>query len=211
MRTHIITPQNRIAYADILSAMFRQRTAVFVNRLGWKNMTVIDGEERDEADADPDVEYIVTIDDNGELVGSLRLTCTTGACLLNGPLCNYLEKPLARVQTDWEMTRLTSSTCEDDPRSSKSFAYLAVGTLEWTALRGVTKLYGIGEASMMGLIGGLGLKISLDGPPIGFEPGKMAFAFSLPIEQASLDNVRSAMRIRTSVLATPFGQEEVAA
>ncbi len=211
MRAHIITPQNRLAYANILSAMFRQRTAVFVDRLGWKNMTVIGGEERDEADADPDVEYIVTIDDEGELVGSLRLTCTTGACLLNGPLSYYLEKPLSRVQTDWEMTRLVSSTREDDPRSSKSFAYLAVGTQEWAAEKGVKRIYGIGEASMVGLIGGLGLSISLDGPPVEYETGKTAFAFSLPIGQASLDSVRAAMRIRTSVLATPYEHDEVAA
>jgi N-acyl-L-homoserine lactone synthetase len=211
MRTHIITPQNRSRYAHIVSAMFRQRAAVFVDRLGWQNMTVIDGEERDEADRDPDVEYIVTLDANGELVGSLRLTCTTGGCLLNGPLSNYLEKPLLQMPTDWEMTRLTSSTDADDPRSSKSFAYLAVGTQEWAAQRGVKKIYGIGEASMVGLIGGLGLDVSLEGPPVEYEAGKTAFAFSLPIGPESLASVRSAMRIQTSVLGHLDNQDGIAA
>jgi acyl homoserine lactone synthase len=211
MRTHIITPKNRKAYSSILSDMFVQRKQLFVDRLGWDNMVVVDGQEHDDADSDPDVEYIVTIDKSGSLLGSSRLTPSLGKCLLRGPLAYYCETPVIPSPITWELTRLAPSTDPDDPINGRSFAFLAAGILEWAVDRGITRVLGIAEPPLIGIAGGLGVKLSIDGPPIEYEPGKVAFAFSFGVDQEALETARKALQFSGRVTIERGLADEVAA
>ena len=211
MRTFIINNTNGCFHQPILAAMFRQRKELFVDQLGWANLVVTDGGERDEADTDPDVTYLVTVSDENELIGSCRLTPTKGKCLLGGALSTYLDSPIEQLETTWELTRLAPASDPLDPRHGISFAHLAVGGLEWALQTGVDKVFGIAEPPLMAIAGGLGWRIKIEGPSVEYEPGKSAFAFSFPVDEATLQSTRSAFRLRGRVLSDPFEKNEVAA
>jgi N-acyl-L-homoserine lactone synthetase len=211
MKTVILDRHNRSELAHLYTAMFRQRAILFAEVLKWDNMSVVNGEERDDADSDPNVEYLVTVDDAGELVGSCRLTPSLGKCLLAGPLAFYLNEPLPRTEKIWEFTRFAPSTYPDSPLNGQSFVGLGVGVLEWGLMRGVDKLYGIAEPSLLGIAGSLGAKISLEGPPVEFQPGKKAFAFSYPIDDETLDFARKSLKLKGSVMGSLVTSTEVAA
>jgi N-acyl-L-homoserine lactone synthetase len=211
MHTYVINPSNYHFHKPILSAMFRQRKELFVDRLGWANMVVTDGGESDEADTDPNVTYLVTVSDTSLLIGSCRLTPSVGKCLLGDPLSNYLDAQIERRETTWELTRFAPASDPSDPHHGHSFALLATGVLEWALGSGVDKVFGIAEPPLMAIAGGLGWRISIEGPPVEYEPGKSAFAFSFPVDEATLQSTRSAFRLRGPVLSNPFKHDEVAA
>jgi N-acyl-L-homoserine lactone synthetase len=211
MRTFEINSENRASFTSILKAMFRQRKALFVDRLGWANMTVEDGEERDEADADPNVVYLVSVDPRGQLVGSCRLTPTRGLCLLGGPLAHYLDAPITRDLSSWELTRFAPATSPTDPRHGRSFANLATGVLEWALKNDVLIVFGIAEPPLMAIAGGLGWRVKIEGPPVEYEAGKMAFAFSFPADLETLRLTKKALQIDGAVLVEVPDEKELAA
>jgi N-acyl-L-homoserine lactone synthetase len=211
MKTYIITPDNRDEHVQTLSDMFAQRKHIFVDQLKWSNMTLIDGGERDLTDTDPNTEYLATLLDDSKLVGACRLAPTLGNCLLAGPLAHYLTNPLPRSHDAWELTRFAPATDAKDPLHGRSFAGLSAGVLEWGLRRGVTKIFGIAEPPLMAIAGGLGWKVVLEGPPIEFEKGKAAFAFSFPVDEETLASTRHALRLRGPVIADAHTQIEAAA
>ncbi|GIU66348.1 acyl-homoserine-lactone synthase [Candidatus Phycosocius spiralis] len=211
MRTFYIDNANRQYHQNLLQDMFRQRKELFVDRMGWTNLSVVDGGERDEADDDPNVTYIVTVGHTNQLIGSCRLTPTIGKCLLAGPLSAYLETQLERRAATWELTRLAPASDPSDTRHGISFAHLAVGGLEWGFENGVDKVYGIAEPQLVAIAGGLGWRIKIEGPPVEYEPGKSAFAFSFPVDEATLHTTKAAFNLHHRVLSDPFLKREVAA
>lgn len=211
MQTFLINNQNRNSQSDKLNAMFQHRKALFVDRLGWANMVVTNGEERDEADTDPNVVYLITVDDAGRLVGSCRLTPSLGECLLGGPLSNYLEAPIERCAATWELTRFAPASDPVDPLHGRSFANLAAGVLEWALENRVSKIFGIAEPPLMGIAGGLGWRIEIEGPPVNYEIGKAAFAFSFPVDAATLETTKKALRLNGAIILASFQAREVAA
>jgi N-acyl-L-homoserine lactone synthetase len=211
MRTHIITRANRAQYQSELTQMFVQRKRLFVDHLNWANMNVVEGGEQDEADLDPNIEYLTTLADGGNLVGSCRLAPTESICLLGGPLAHYLDQPLERSPTSWELTRFAPSTDPKDPRHGRSFAFLSAGVLEWALAKGITKVFGIAEPPLMAIAGGLGWRVKIEGPPIEYEAGKAAFAFSFPVDTETLQTTRKALRLQGPVVFDYFTQIEAAA
>jgi N-acyl-L-homoserine lactone synthetase len=211
MRTYVINSENRASFTTSLNSMFRQRKLLFVDRLGWSNMKVEGDQERDEADNDPNVVYLVTIDSKGTFIGSCRMTPTQGLCLLGGPLANYLDAPIAGASDCWELTRFAPTTDPRDPSHGQSFAFLATGVIEWALENGISKVYGIAEPPLMAIAGGLGWKVKLEGPPIEYEVGKQAFAFSFPPDIETFTATKSAFRLGAAVLAKTEDERVLAA
>jgi N-acyl-L-homoserine lactone synthetase len=211
MKLKVLSPKSLPGDGALRAAMFRQRTEVFANRLGWANMTIVNGEERDEADCEPAAEYLVSVDPDGSLVGSCRLVPVAGQSLLRGPLASYMDRPLAANGTGWELTRFAPATDPADPRHGRSFGLLAAGVLAWALKRSVTRVYGIADHHLMGIAGGLGWQISIEGQPIEYEPGKVAFAFSFPIDQATFSKTCGALRMASVPLEDAADSTLVAA
>lgn len=72
---------DRHFHPDLFEQMFRMRTAVFADRLGW-DVAVVDGREVDRFDAE-DPLYLLCVDELAEeLKGAVRLLPTTGPNML---------------------------------------------------------------------------------------------------------------------------------
>ncbi|MYM54181.1 acyl-homoserine-lactone synthase [Thalassovita mangrovi] len=100
---------NRHLFKEILDEMYALRARVFHDRLGW-DVVITDGKEIDEFDALSPT-YLIALDDEGDVVGCLRLLQTTGPHMLADVFYDILdgEPPLRSAQL-WEVTRFCVDT-----------------------------------------------------------------------------------------------------
>ncbi len=136
-----IDGMNKDKFGAILADMHRLRARVFHDRLGWE-VEVRDGMEIDSFDA-LDPTHIVSLDEEGRVVGCMRLLQTTGPHMLADVFCAILdgEPPLRSAQL-WEATRFCVDTEQlDRGRSRNSISYVTsevmVGAFEYARRAGV--------------------------------------------------------------------------
>jgi N-acyl-L-homoserine lactone synthetase len=111
---YIIDSLNAKDYPDLLDAMFRLRKRVFSDRLGW-DVQVTEGREIDLFDG-LDPAHVISVDDEGKVVGCMRLLQTTGPHMLADVFSSILDgEPPLRSSTVWEATRF----CVDTQRLSR--------------------------------------------------------------------------------------------
>lgn len=85
--------------------MFEARAKVFCGRLGW-DVATGDLGEMDEIDRRARPIYFNYVDDDGMLIGSLRVVSTAGKTVLAGPHGNdFLSLPAMRSARRWECSR----------------------------------------------------------------------------------------------------------
>lgn len=105
----VIDAMNRDRFGDVLEEMHRLRARVFAGRLGW-DVQVRDGMEIDEFDA-LDPAHVVSLDDDGNVVGCMRLLQTTGPHMLADVFNAVLDgEPPLRSSQVWEATRFCVDT-----------------------------------------------------------------------------------------------------
>lgn len=96
-------------YSGLLVEMHQLRARVFSGRLGW-DVKVKDGMERDAFD-DLNPAHIISVDDDGRVVGCMRLLPTTGPHMLSDVFsCLLDDEPPIRSARVWEATRFCVDT-----------------------------------------------------------------------------------------------------
>jgi acyl homoserine lactone synthase len=121
--------------------MHRLRARVFQDRLGW-DVEVRDGMERDHFD-DLNPAHVVSMDEDGDVVGCMRLLQTTGPHMLSDVFFDLLdgEPPLRSAQV-WEATRFcvdTRKLTSGQTRNSISYvtSEVMIGAFEYAQAAGV--------------------------------------------------------------------------
>jgi len=105
----IIPAHKSHEHADLIDQMFRLRAKVFAGRLDWQ-VQVINGWERDRFD-DLEPLYVVSVDDDGRVLGTFRLLQTTGPTMLFHVFSACLPEGLVvRSPIIWESTRFCADT-----------------------------------------------------------------------------------------------------
>ena len=92
-------------HPDLLAQMFKDRAAVFKDRLDWDVNVNSDGWEIDEYDYQQPV-YVISTNDGITHQGSLRLLPTTGPHMMDGPFISFFDTDPIRSPVIWECTRL---------------------------------------------------------------------------------------------------------
>ena len=105
----IVDALNRHKFGPLLDEMFKLRTRVFHDRLGW-DVKITAGKEIDHFD-DLHPAYLIALDDLGDVVGCMRVLQTTGPHMLSDVFYDILdgEPPLRSAQL-WEVTRFCVDT-----------------------------------------------------------------------------------------------------
>ena len=138
---YVIDSLNRTEYPKLLTDMFRLRKRVFHDRLGW-DVQITDGQETDLFDR-LDPAHIVSVDDDGEVVGCMRLLQTTGPHMLADVFSSILDgEPPLRSSTVWEATRFCVDTQRlSGGRGRNSISYVTsevmIGAFEFAMSAGV--------------------------------------------------------------------------
>ncbi|WP_425045410.1 acyl-homoserine-lactone synthase [Primorskyibacter sp. S87] len=137
----VIDSLNKHLFGDVLDQMFELRARVFQGRLGW-DVKVSNNKEIDEFDA-LDPVHVVSLDDDGDVVGCMRLLQTTGPHMLADVFAAILdgEPPLRSAQV-WEATRFCVDTvklCGGKTRNSISYvtSEVMIGAFEYAKRAGV--------------------------------------------------------------------------
>ncbi len=138
----VIDSLNKHEFPALLDDMFRLRKRVFADRLGW-DVRVSNGMEKDKFD-DLDPAHVISVDDNGEVVGCMRLLQTTGPHMLSDIFGELLDgEPPLRSATVWEATRF----CVDTERLTRgmernSISYVTsevmIGAFEFAMSAGIS-------------------------------------------------------------------------
>lgn len=132
---------NADQFTGLLTQMHELRARVFRDRLGW-DVDVIDGQERDHFD-DLFPTHVISVDDEGRVVGAMRLLQTMGPNMLADVFSSILQgEPTPRSPLIWEATRF----CLDigllqggQTRNSISYvtSEIMVGAFEYARAAGV--------------------------------------------------------------------------
>jgi N-acyl-L-homoserine lactone synthetase len=152
----IIDSLNLREHADIVKDMFRLRKRVFADRLGW-DVQISQGMERDRFD-DLDPAHVVSVDDEGRVVGCMRLLQTTGPHMLSDVFSSILDgEPPLRSATLWEATRFCVDTDRlVSGRARNSIAYVTsevmIGAFEFAMSAGVTDAVAVIDPVMDGVL-----------------------------------------------------------
>jgi len=137
----VIDALNRHEFPDILDEMYKLRARVFQGRLGWE-VTVRDGREIDAFDA-LDPAHVVCLDEDGDVVGCMRLLQTTGPHMLADVFHALLDgEPPLRSARVWEATRFCVDTKKlTGGKTRNSISYVTsevmVGAFEYAREAGV--------------------------------------------------------------------------
>lgn len=137
----IIDALNRHRFGELLDDMYKLRARVFQDRLGWE-VDVRDGKEIDDFDA-LNPAHVVCLDEDGDVVGCMRLLQTTGPHMLADVFPSILDgEPPLRSSRVWEATRFcvdTKKLTGDKKRNSISYVTSEVmtGAFEYAREAGV--------------------------------------------------------------------------
>lgn len=137
----VIDGINAGKYPGLLRQMYQLRARVFKDRLGW-DVQVKDGMEKDHFD-DLDPTHIISVDESGNVVGSMRLLQTTGPNMLADVFNSILQGDAPpRSPQIWEATRFCVDTDRlNGDRKRNSISYVTsevmVGAFEYARAAGV--------------------------------------------------------------------------
>jgi N-acyl-L-homoserine lactone synthetase len=132
--------------------MFRARTAVFRDRLGWR-VDVRNQWERDRYDKAEDPVYLVTQRPSGTLTGSLRLLPTTGGTMLKSEFRHFFNQPIdVDSPTTWECTRFCVHPFAGHMEQSRTVATeLLSGLCDLALETGIESIVGVYDGAMVGV------------------------------------------------------------
>ncbi len=147
-----ITAGNRNRNAQVVDEMFRARKRLFKDRLDW-DVTVDDrGWELDEYDILNPI-YLVSLDENGQHQGSLRLLPTTGDTMLRDHFTEVFDGVVIESPVIWECTRFCVDSRASEnltPRGVQSVTMeLLLGICETGLTAGVEQIVGVFDRRMI--------------------------------------------------------------
>ncbi len=137
----VIDGINQHKFEDVLDEMHQLRARVFGDRLGW-DVNIKDGRERDHFD-DLHPAHVVSLNDDGDVVGCMRLLQTTGPHMLSDVFHSILDgQPPIRSAQVWEATRFCVDTNKlGKGRGENTVSYVTsevmIGSFEYAMAAGV--------------------------------------------------------------------------
>jgi N-acyl-L-homoserine lactone synthetase len=196
----VIDAVNYAAHADALAQMHRQRRRLFVETLGWRGLDGADGGEKDRFDG-PAATYLLAIDGDGAVRGSLRLLPTIGPHLLADVFPHFVDGPVPRGPSLMEWTRHAPGL-PDWPPAVNAAARLALhlGVLEYARRHGVTGFTALMETWLLRRARAMGWDCAPLGAPQGYGEGE-AVAVLNPVRAGHLEMLRERAGRRAPVLA----------
>jgi acyl homoserine lactone synthase len=202
---------DRHAYPDLFEQMFRMRTAVFFERLGW-DVTVVDGKEIDRFDGE-DPLYLLCVDElTHELKGAVRLLPTTGPNMLRDVFAVLVPGGSVESPLIWESSRfainpaLSSGPERQDVNQfvNTTTIELLCGLVEAAQVAGVEHIVSVFDARMARIFRAADCPYEIIGTPTRI--GRtMTYAGLFEISDTMRRRLGEAGRLPNSVLSGALG------
>lgn len=205
---------DRHKFPHLFDQMYRLRAKAFKDRRGW-SVDVFNGLEFDQFD-DLDALYILAVNDDGELLASLRLLQTTGPHMLADVFPETLNgQPPVRHPLIWESTRFcvdTAKAAQFAPNGINFVTGQLLAALFETALSiGLEQIVSVYDLYMERILRRAGCIFDRLGPPHEYD-GLPTVAGVFEVSENVISRIWAAAGITESVLPQNHkGQQRVAA
>lgn len=193
----------RSRFPELFDQMFRLRAAAFGERRKWR-VEVTDGREVDRFD-DLDPLYIMSVDDDGRLLASLRILPTTGPHMLADVFPETMgEVPPIRHPLIWESSRFCVDTAAANAHSpsgvNKVTAELLIGLFEIALRASVINVVSVYDLYLERILKRAGCRFDRLAVPWIYDDLKTV-AGLFEVTQTAIDNIRDAAGIVGDVFA----------
>lgn len=200
MRILVIDKRNFTDSRRLLVRMHKLRHRVFVDSLGWRQLSKPNSLERDRYDG-PDATYLLAVDDTGGVRGSLRLLPTTRPHLLTDVFQGFLNQAAPQGPDVWEWSRHCPGSPDFPPAVTEAARRaLHVGLCEWALARGVAGLVAIMDVALARRAKLFGWPCLPLGPVTAFPEGRAQAVWN-PVDAARLQALRRFTGIEAPLLA----------
>lgn len=157
----IVSPENKQLYRDKIDQYCRIRKIVFYDTLGW-DVTVDGDMEIDRYDYMP-CTYVLSLDQNGDVIGGLRQMPMSGPTLTWEKFSDMISNPADLLSASiTETTRFAIRPLERDVRFmsgvNRAAVELSNASLELGLQRGITRHVAICEEKIVRLTKTFGVK-----------------------------------------------------
>jgi N-acyl-L-homoserine lactone synthetase len=153
--------------AYLINDMHRDRACTFKDRLGWEVEVDEFGQEIDEFDTwKVNPLYLISVDDNGEYRGSLRLLPTTGPNMLRDVFPQLFADYVGDGRSEWSM--IESATIWESSRITgdvRVLPELLIGVGEVALKAGITGIVTVVDKRVKRLLGMVGCSPEIIGTP----------------------------------------------
>jgi acyl homoserine lactone synthase len=167
-----LTNADRTEQPALFDQMFQSRAAVFHDRLGW-DVAVENGREMDWYDRQAEPVYLLAVDDEQRVLGSLRLLATTGPTMLQSEFKHFFDDDVdVAAPAIWECTRFCVPPVAGGAvqNANNVSAELLIGLCELCLNSGIEFILGVYETPMTRLYARIGWcpeKLAQARPEIG--------------------------------------------
>jgi N-acyl-L-homoserine lactone synthetase len=190
---HVVSNANRSAYTAQIEEMHRLRWNYYIGDRKWRELRELQTQEGSERDCydDEDATYLMAIDTDGRLQGSLRLRRGDRPTLLRDHYWDLLDDPgaLALGPDVWEITRVIR-TPQNRVKDGAVRGAIHAGMVEFALTRGARKLIGVCDTFMLpGIISLWKHKFRPLGLPQPYEEGEM-IAVGFDVDEEILGMLR---------------------
>jgi acyl-homoserine lactone synthase len=194
MMIHLITQVNRAFYRRQVEAMHRLRWRIYVEERGWaalRAMQSVAGFEKDQYD-DEHAHYLLALDDDGALLGGMRLRRACDKSLLADHFPHLVEGVLGDIVKDaWELTRLLRAPLCRSREGAVRFA-MNCALIEFCLERRIPRLIATGDTFLLPMTRkAWGAKVRPLGLPQSYPEGEV-IALELTPDAEALAAMREA-------------------
>lgn len=199
--------QDKDKHPKLFDDMFRERHRLYVEGRGWKELGNVDGREIDQFDKSSTV-YLVAVNAEGKLLGSIRLNPSTNAHLLDTifpELCSRSEIP--RGIDKWEMSRLFvchHSEFDDEGVTIKGRLFCAM--FEFCLMYDIATVSAVCDSYFLPRVLKAGVKAKPLGIPRSYESGEM-MAVEMQVASDCLAKIQSHYRVPPNSLRSTLSQQ----
>lgn len=190
---HLITPENRHLYADVLAEMHRARTEYFVRERGWNNLVVQAGQEFDAYDTDQ-ARYLVGFGPDGEINVSARLLCAEQGSVLSDHFAHLVSEGPVKGPGVYELSRYFTAPALRGRRSFPVKAAMNVAVVEAMVELGARRLIGFTDLHVLAVMRYSGWRVRPIGLPADYDEGTAA-AFEIACQSRDLDDIREIVQL----------------
>ena len=200
---HAVQGADRGLFPTLFDEMFRGRAAVFRDKLHW-DVDVRDGWEVDRYDSLNPL-YLMSVDAEGHVRGSLRLMPTTGPTLLSEVFASDFDEPVdIRSPTIWEGTRFCVHPGRNGSVLTESGLNLATSELfmamcEVGLAAGLTQIIGVYDPRLIRIYRRIGWSPEQLATSSRYATGQI-YVGLWEISEAALATMRDRSGITASVL-----------
>ncbi len=136
----LVNADNRRLFESDLTEMYRQRKAIFVDRIGWK-IPVVTDMEIDRYDRDDTMYLLLKDTAGGKLLASARLLSTVEPHLMSDLFAAACSDAAPRGPTIWEVSRFCTAPVLPRNRSRVALLWeIICGVMETALLYGIDQV-----------------------------------------------------------------------